>query len=219
MRSIAQLIADKLDRVAVPVDELGDQLFTEDNPGYISDEATQEAIADVAATSATILLEVVEIDQHFHNDENWWGAVAAPTESLTIDLNVNRPFVALSGNNAWGAGIPIIGSRDNPVKPWQTKFDLHRVIITEPTNATAWRLRFLYGDQSLEEAAQARRYTEIMFIAVGVGSNVGGPPLDVRFPPIPVGWRVWAQAWNATDEAQLDFFVGVHGYPVIEYGD
>ena len=214
-RSIAQLLRLNLDRAAIPVDESGDALFTEDNPAYMVDQATQAALTALAVEIAEIQEGVVEIHQHFHNDELWWGAVAVPNETLAIDLNVNRPYAALSGNNTWGVGIPIIGSRDVPAKPWQTVYGLHRVVITEPTNATAWRLRFLYGDQSMEEAAQARRYTETMFIGVVAWS----PPIEIRIPVIPVGWRVWAQAWNATNLATLEFFIGVHGYPALEYGN
>lgn len=71
----------------------------------------------------------------------------------------------------------------------------------------------------MEEAAQARRYTETMSIASGVGSNVGAGPSELRFPILPVGWRVWCQVWNFTNLDTISFFIGVHGYPVLEYGN
>jgi len=46
-RSIAQLLRLNLDRAAIPVDESGDALFSEDNPGYMVDQATQAALARV----------------------------------------------------------------------------------------------------------------------------------------------------------------------------
>lgn len=210
IRSIAEMIRIGLVRAAVPVDEDGSALFSEDNPGYIADEVMRATIP----TINEILEEVVEIEEHFHNDELWWGATAAPDQDHAIDENVNRPFVLVSGNNTWGAAVSIIGRLDNPVKLWQTRYDLHRLIVVAVGNATLWRVRFLYGNESLEEAAQAARWTEVPFIATGIGNNLSGAPVDVRQRPIPVGWKMWAQAWNATTDDTISIQVGAHGYPV-----
>ncbi len=218
-RTISELVRLKLDRAAIPIGEGGEQLFTELNPGYMLDEATQAALATLAIAVAEIRGEVEILGQHVHNDELWWGSVAAPNESNACESNVDRPFTAASGNNTWGVGIPVIGSNDRPVKPWQTEYDLHRIAISGVDNATPWKLRFLYGDQSLDEAAAANRYTETMSIASGVGNNIGAGPSELRFPRIPVGWRVWAQAWNFTNLDTISFFAAAHGYPVLEYGN
>lgn len=209
-RSITELIANMLDRAAIPVDEEGEQLFSEINPGYIADEVMRATIPTLDET----LEEVTEIDDHIHNDELWWGATAAPNQDNAIDANVNRPYVLVSGNNAWGAAVSIVGRLDNPVKPWQTSYDLHRIIVADVDNATMWRIRFLYGNESFLEALNAERWTETMYIATGVGVNRVASPADLRMRPIPVGWKVWAQCWNATDIAEIDIFVGAHGYPV-----
>ena len=185
-------------------------MFSEKNPGYMLDTIVRAVVAE-------ILEEVTDIEEHVHNNELWWGAADAPNESNAIESNVDQPFVATSGNNTWGVAIPIIGSNDVPVKFWQTRYDLHRVAISAVDNGTPWKLRFLYGGQSLEEAAQARRWTETMSIATGIGSNIGAEPSELRFPIIRVGWRVWAQVWNQTNLDTISFFVGVHGYPVLEY--
>ena len=209
-RTLAQLFRANLDRAVIPVDEDGDALFSADNPGYINDEVMRATIP----TIDEILEEVEEIDDHVHNDELWWGSVAVPTQDTACESNVDRPFTLASGNDTWGVAVPIIGRLDNPVKSWQTKFDLHRVAISEVDNATPWKIRFLYGNQSLEEAAQAQRWTETMSIASGIGSNIGAGPSDMRMPILPVGWIVWAQCWNATLNDTISFFVGAHGYPV-----
>ena len=218
-RSITELLRNNLDRAAIPIDEGGSQLFSEDNPGYMLDEVTQAALAALATEAATILSDLIEHDDHFHNDELWWGVNDAPNETNAIESNVDQPFTAASGNNTWGVAIPVIGSKDNPAKIWQTRFDMHRIAISGVDNGTPWKLRFLYGDQSLEEAAQARRYTETVSIASGVGSNIGAGPSELRLPILPVGWRVWCQVWNQTNLDTISFFVGVHGYPVLEYGN
>lgn len=210
IRSIAEMIANHLDRVAIPVDEEGEQLFSEDNPGYIADEVMRATIP----TIDEILEEVTEIEEHIHNDERWWGTLEVANQDNAIEWNVNRPYTLVSGNFTWGAVIPIIGRFDNPVLPWQTTFDLHRFMVAGVENAFAWRIRFLYGDQSFLEALNAERWSEVMFIATGVGANLIGFPVDVRMRPIPVGWNVWAQCANPTNADEISIFVGAHGYPV-----
>lgn len=39
-----------------------------------------------------------------------------------------------------------------------------------------------------------------------------GVPVDVRMPGFAVGNKVWIQVWNATNNATIDFYVGVHEY-------
>lgn len=74
--------------------------------------------------------DVVEIDGHTHNVERWWGTNGAATETNAIQAGVTNPFVATSGNNTWGAAIPICGTADNPVLAGMTQYDPHRVLIT-----------------------------------------------------------------------------------------
>ena len=53
-----------------------------------------------------------------------------------------------------------------------------------------------------------------MTVATGIGSNIDGMPSDMRMRKLPLGWMIWAQAWNATNLATIEFFIGVHGYPL-----
>jgi len=73
-------------------------------------------------------------------------------------------------------------------------------------------LRFLYGSQSLEEAVQAQRYTEKMMIATVAHPLVGqGNEITIRTDELRCRRHmVWAQGWNATNGATLDFFFGCH---------
>jgi hypothetical protein len=71
-------------------------------------------LSDVVAGSLAdrvidIQTETIEIERHIHNVERWWGALASPDETNAIEANVNRPFVAASGDNTWGAAINHLG--------------------------------------------------------------------------------------------------------------
>lgn len=156
-----------------------------------------------------------EIDQHFHNIERWWGSTGADTETNAIAATVTVPYSATSGNDTWGAAIPICGTGDNPVLATMDEFDAHRLMIVDLDDETdPWRVRIIWGTGTSAEAIVAEQWSEVVIIANAVpGNRAGGTPIDVRMPPIDVGTKLWAQSWNDTNGEVLQFFWGAHGYP------
>ena len=173
--------------------------------------------ADIAlqATLEDVEAEVEEVEQHVHTVERWWGALAAPDETNAIEANVDRPFTATSGNDAWGAAIPIKGSADNPVLAGMTTFDPHRLIVTDlDDDTTPWRVRIIYGTGTSADAITAGQWSEMMVITNAVpGNRAGGVPVEVRMPRCAIATKLWVQAWNDTLNEVLSFFWGAHGYP------
>ena len=217
LNSTGELVADSLGAVLLTVaGELGTgdiaaiKAITDLLPdgGLLTSIAQESTLEDVEE-------EVEEIDQHVHNVERWWGAVAVPDETNAIEANVSRPFAATSGNDTWGAAIPVLGTADNPVLVGMTRFDAHRVeIVSLDDDTSPWRLRLIWGTGTSADAIAAGQWSEMMVITNAVpGNRAGGNPVDVRMPPIPVGYKMWAQAWNDTNGEILSFFLGVHGYP------
>lgn len=176
--------------------------------GALTSIAQESTLEDVEA-------EVGEIDQHNHNVERWWGAVAVPDETNAIEVNVNRPFVAISGANTWGAAIPIKGSADNPVLSGMTSFDAHRIMVTDlDDDTTPWRLRIIFGTGTSGDAITAGQWSEIMVMTNAVpGNRAGASPVDIRMPPCSMATKLWAQSFNDTNLEELSFFFGCHGYP------
>lgn len=175
-----------------------------------------EAIVDgLTGAEDSLAYKVNEIEKHFHNRERWWGAVAVPDETNAIDANVDRPFVAISGNNDWGAAIPILGTDDVPGIAGDVKADIHRILVTDlDDDTTPWRWRILWGTGTSGEAIAAGDWSEIMVQSNAVpGNRAGASPADVRMPRVDVGGKCWAQVWNqqATSE-EMSFFIGVHTY-------
>lgn len=173
-------------------------------------------IIAIIASLAAIEDEVEEIDQHSHNVERWWGALAGPTETNAIESNVTRPFAATSGNDDWGAAIPIIGTADNPgVSGLSTEFDVHELLVTDlDDDTTPWKIRLIYGTGTSADAITAGQCTERMVQTNAVpGNRAGGTPFPFRMIPLDVGTKVWAQSWNQTNGEIASFFIGVHGYP------
>ena len=134
--------------------------------------------------------------------------MAAPDETNAIDVNVNRPFVAISGANAWGTAISIMGTADDVGIDADPYFDPHRVLFVDfGGNATAWRVRFIWGTGTSADAITAGQWSEIMVINAVAGPFAVGVPSDIKHIRILVGIKMWAQVWNATESEELDFFL------------
>jgi len=162
----------------------------------------------------SLAYRIMELERHFHNVERWWGALVAPDETNAIEANVNRPFVAASGDNTWGAAIPILGTDDNPVLATDAKFDIHRLLVTDlDDDTTPWRVRVIWGSGTSADAITAGQWTEMMTVTNAVpGNRAGGSPIDVIMRREDIGVKIWAQVWNDTDAEELSFFTGYHGY-------
>lgn len=121
-----------------------------------TDKIDSAATDGLAGTNNSLAYRVMEIEKHVHSRERWWGAVAVPDETNAIEANVTRPFVATSGADTWGAAIPVLGTDDVPVPTGLTKFDLHRLLITDLDDETdPWRLRVIYGSGTSADAITA----------------------------------------------------------------
>ena len=175
------------------------------------DSAATDGLAGV---SNSLAYRTNEIERHLHNVERWWGAVAVPDEANAIEANVDRPFAATSGANTWGAAIPILGTADNPVLATDTKFDIHRLLITDlDDDTTPWRIRIIWGTGTSAAAIAAGQWTEIMVQSNAVpGNRAGASPADVIMRREDVSTKLWAQSWNLNGGEVLSFFAGYHGY-------
>ncbi|HUV67118.1 MAG TPA: hypothetical protein VMW24_24735 [Sedimentisphaerales bacterium] len=158
--------------------------------------------------------DVLEVLGELETRERWWGSAAVPTEKNAIVKGVTNPFRVVSGNNAWGPVIQVIGSRDDPGPKGTSTYHLHRVMVAEQSTTTAWMPRFIFGYQSLKEAVYGHRWSEIMVIAsVDNPHATAGAPIQIRIGNVPARqYKVWAQGWNATNLATLDFYIGCHGH-------
>jgi hypothetical protein len=137
--------------------------------------------------------------------------VAVPDETNAIEANVNRPFVAVSGNNTWGAAIPVCGTGDDPTDGLGIKFDPHLLFVVDTDHATAYRIRIIYGTGTSAAAIVAEQWSEEMFIT-STGPFSTGTPIDFLMRRVDVGSKLWVQVWNATNGSSVDFYWGTHGY-------
>ena len=128
-------IESKIDTIDTNVDDV---------EGY-TQKIDNLATLGLAGTSNSLAYRVHEIEKHHHGREFWWGAVAVPDETNAIDANVNRPFVAVSGANAWGTAVPIMGTADIPANAGDVRYDAHKILVIDTDHATSYRMRFIWG--------------------------------------------------------------------------
>jgi len=180
-----------------------------------TDKIDRIAVDGLLGTPESLGYKVNEIEKHFHNIERWFGKLAVQTATNWLD-NSLTPFRAISGLNTYGADAndeaQVIGSGDTPIIPGNVKYDCYRIVIQELSSNTIWKLRMVWGTGTLADAVTANQYTTLMVKNIIATGNAGGFPVDFRMPRIASGTKLWIQAWNASDNAFCDFFIGIHEY-------
>lgn len=178
------------------------------------DNAPSEGLA---GTPDSVGYRVEEIEKHFHNRERWRGMLAVQTATNWADDNVDTPYQVISGANTWGVDTDdeaqVFGTADTPIIAGTIKFDPFRISITNLSSDTPYKLRMIWGTGTMADAITAEQYSELIVENIVTGSKSGGAPTDFRMPRLNSGVdKVWVQAWNETDNATCDFFVGIHEY-------
>lgn len=163
----------------------------------------------------SLAYRISEIEKHLHNRERWYGKLAVQTATDWAD-NTLTPFVAISGNNAYGTDAndeaKVIGTADTPGIAGMAKFDLHRIFISAASAATIWKLQIIYGTGTMADAIAAGQFSTFM-VRTTTPTATQDVPVDVMMPRGACGaTQVWLRAWCATDNATISFFVGVHEY-------
>lgn len=180
-------------------------------------EKIDDAVADGAAgTVNSLAYHIGRHDQHFHVRERWLG-IQSPQTATDWALDTLSPFQAISGNNAYGADAndeaQVLGTADTPIITGMTLFDLHRILVVDMSSATPYKLRLVWGTGTMADAITAEQYSEVMVVTdVAIGPPSSGAPFEVKMPRLAMDIKVWCQCWNATNDADISFLVGVHEY-------
>jgi len=170
--------------------------------------------ADVSA----VMAEVTEIEKHLHNRERWFGKLAVQTATDWAENNLS-PFRAISGANDYGSDpndeALVLGTADTPTIAGNTRYDMHDIFVVAASSDTVYKMRFVYGVGTMADAIAAGQYSTTM---IKIDPAVQSSPSVVHAIMMPRGicgaTQVWVQAWNVTDNATIDFFVGIHEYAV-----
>jgi hypothetical protein len=90
--------------------------------------------------------------------------------------------------------------------------DFDQIVFVANSSSTLYLFRLIWGTptQTMAEAIAAGQYSETPFIRANTDTV-----RQVRVLPTPligINDKIWAQCQNASDNATLDFVVGVHAY-------
>lgn len=160
-------------------------------------------------------------EEHVHTKARWYGkkAVQTATEwAVRLDTGLSLLYRTISGAGVYGADANdtalVFGSGDTfaALSNNIVMFDCHQILVVANSSATLTLLRMVYGTptQSLADAVNANQYTEFPYLRANA-DNVRKIQ-DIKTPLIRIGSQVWIQSMNASDNATVDFIVGVHGY-------
>lgn len=170
------------------------------------------AVAGLEGVENSLAYKAHEIETHLHSRTRRWGAVAFPDETNAIAATVTVPFVAVSGNDDWGAAIPICGTADVPVPTGNVKFDAGYIFVTDTDHATPYKIRIIYGTGTSAAAIIAEQWSEEMFITAA-GPFLSGTGVNFQMPRVDVGAKLWCSIWNENNLSEAHLFWGAHGYP------
>lgn len=166
-----------------------------------------------------ILSEVIEIEHHIHNKEHWFGKSADQSGTDWALENGLTPFRCISGDSDFGSDTndeaKLFGTSDTPVTTGYTKFDVHRLLVNAISSTTVYVVRFVWSDTSLAAGISAGNFSTFYFeTGESAASKAGGMPINILMPRLDSGIMVWVQCKNATNNATLDFFIGIHEYQI-----
>lgn len=156
-------------------------------------------------------------EKHAHNRELWFG-ISGDQSGNDWAADTLNPFQAISGNGVYGIDLndeaKVLGTDDTPIITGQKRFDIKRILLEDTSVDTIWKLRIVYGSDTLANNISAGRFVEMMALFDSTNpQQSAGTPIEFILPKLNAGVdKVWIEGRNATDNATIDFFVGVHGY-------
>jgi len=169
----------------------------------------------------SLAYRVHEIERHFHSREEWIGKSADQSGTdWSIDISaagMPTVFQSISGNGVFGADeddeAKVIGTGDTSNLAAEVKFDFHKLFIQAMSSTTFYVVRVVYGEGTMADAVTAKQYSEIMIKKDAAVGGTNAKPLDINMPRLTWGiHKVWIQCKNATNDATIDLFVGLHSY-------
>lgn len=173
---------------------------------------TDNLPSDPASESGAIFDETVEIERHLHNRERWFGKSGDQSvNDWAVEAGLTV-FQSISGNGDFG-GDPndeakILGTDDTPAITGMTRFDGHRIVVNAASNANPYVLRVIYGTGTMAAAEGAGQYSDVVLTEAKKGT-----PVEIIMKRRTCGSdKIWVRAKNATNNATIDFFFGIHEY-------
>jgi len=160
-------------------------------------------------------------EDHLHHKVRWFTKKAVQTATEWMDVlagHLANPYRAISGNHTWGADpgdeAQCFGTADIPIAGMKWG-DFDEILVVANSSNTLYLGRLVWGTGTLAASIGLGQYSEFVFFRPAADNNrkvfiATCEKIPIVIAGLPV--QVWVQCQNATDNATLDFIIGVHGY-------
>jgi len=159
--------------------------------------------------------EAYVIEHHIHAHEKWMGVAAVANGEIHVADRIGSgiaSFALLSGNDAFGNWLQVLGSSDTPVEAGMTLTDAHRILVTTTDSTEVFFVQFVIGESAdIAALIAAEDFTEFGYISATNNADSGISPIISK--RIATGTKVWARCICIGQNAKtINLYVGIHEY-------
>lgn len=175
------------------------------------------------ALQSTLLSNLTETEyceHHVHNMVRWYtkkNPQGANDWSAPFVDHLGQFYRCISGNGTWGADANdealLFGTADvlAELGTGLVYGDMDKILFLANSSTTVYLVRIIWGTGTMAQAITANQYTEIAFLRGNADNNRKVYEFKMLKVGV-VGYKLWAQCQNASDNATIDFILGVHAY-------
>ena len=196
-----------------------------------ADDASNDQIYDVVGNktdtvagdslvglSKQILAEVTEIETHIHSGGRFFGSGGVDATALISSLT---PWNLVAGTGDYGTPVQIfLGDEDFDYPITVAYFDPHRLLMVDASDNAYYKIRFANSGwngtahtyANMAAAIAANKYTESFLNVKDAKKQESSIP--VQTGRCRYGSKLWASVYSDVNGADVDLFMGVHGYAV-----
>lgn len=136
-----------------------------------------------------------------------------PTSQATTGGTLERltPYIVTSGNGVYGNEVKVLGSADTPVFAGSTGINARQMTVINTSSASDYIIRIIFGTGTVAQAEAAGQFTNYQYSRSGGAGS--GAALDLIFPMLAPGTKMWVKCKCSVNLATISFFFGIHETP------
>ncbi len=160
-----------------------------------------------------------ETEHHLHSYGRFFEKIDSAVGEVNVAVRIGSAngdgaFIPDAGDSSstptWGAWVQLLGSGDTPADSGKTKFDLHRLLISNAERNSVYFMQIGYGESGAA-ALEADTYVDEIFAPASNAVDSG--PIQIQNKRVDVGTKVWVRLMcPGQNTATLNLYPGIHEY-------